>query len=266
MRVQLGLEDSITAAERAFLNLTHPAIENLVKKEIGYDPVQDVETEYYPLAEPDATHVHGVWDVNISHTRAQFERIGRGIRDELQLLRLPVRSISDLRVDENGRFGKGDNAFGSGTDWTEGEDFWATYEKDNLCLSGLLKAQGSWPVTAGSVKVTYRAGYSPDELRGVAEATATATDGTITTKRLDGSGLNRAVIITMVQAFQTWAQTKKSSRWGFRGPVISERAQDYSYQLASAGGGGGAGGLITSLPPEAAELCEPYRNWGLMGV
>lgn len=263
LRLLLGLESTISDAERAFLAITHPHAEKLVKDFIGYDPVQHSATEYYPMSRSGAFSSRGAWDVNTSHTRAVYERQGGHAQEQLQLIRLPVRSISSVKIDENGHFGKGPNAFPAGSEWTEGEDFYPTYEQDNVCLSGLLEAQGTWPLTPGSIEINYRAGYSQHELAGFAEESKTES-GVITTARVDASGLKRAVFLTVQKAFQTWAANKKSSRRGFApGVVTRERAQDYSYTVA---GAEGLGAMLSALPPEAAEAAEPYRNYGLFGV
>ena len=111
------------------------------------------------------------------------------------------------------------------------------------------------------MQVTYRAGYSPDELAGRASATATAADGTITTARVNASPIKRAVLITLTAAMQKWAALKKGATGWKPGGLSSEKLGDYSYTV---GGNSAAtiAGLAVELPGAAVDLCEPYVHYG----
>lgn len=266
IRVMLGLAETISEEERAAIALFHPEAEAKVIEHLQYDPEQQVRTEYYPRHGASRSEVWGQWDVNESHTHARLEAIAGHASQELQLQRLPIREIVAVNVDHNARHGSGSSAWGSGSAWVEGEDFWADWDEDKLSRSGILKANGIWPATAGTVRVQYRAGYSPAELAGRATASATAADGTITTQGINASGIKRAVILTVAKAMNTWGQMKKHGRAGFTGGVLqSEKMQDYSYAL---GGGSGVNlsGLVVELPSEAIDALEYYVNWGAMSL
>ena len=267
LRASLGLLSTITDEERTVLLLLHPLAEAKIKEYIGYDPEQKTVTEHFPR------HTHagggglrggGFWDSNTAHTHAVFEREATsGAVESLQTQRLPLRTITTLKVDSNARFGKGTDPWPTGSDWTEGQDYWPEYEQADFCLSGLLDASGAWPVTPGSVELVSLSGYSPDELAGRATATGTSS-GIITTAGVSAIGIKQAVIIQVTKGFQTWAANKKSSRLGFLPGVLnSEKIGDYSYTIDSSLAAE-AGGLMNDLAPEAAQHADPFVNWGYM--
>ena len=267
IRVFLGLVSTITDEESAVLNMLHPRAEGKVREHIGYDPEQNVRTEFYPRHQPAGglgiRAFVGVWDVNEAHTFGRFEPATSHINRTLQLEGIPIRDITTVHVDYDGRHGEGSSAFAAGTLWTEGTDYWAEFEEADVCKTGCLFANGAWPIVAGSVKTVYRAGYSQDELSGRAVTSSVASDGTITTARLDGSGIKRAVILTTVKAFQTWAALKKRTAVGFvPGPFSGEKLGDYSYSLGAASES--IAGLIVELPGEARDALQAYRHYGVM--
>lgn len=267
-RAVLGLLSSITDDERAMLNLILPQAEGAVIDHIGYDPIQRLGTEYYPRADPSGGIgiVGAAWDVSSNHRRAELYGIrGRApMFPTLQLERLPVREVTDLRIDYDGRFGQQTDSFDNSSRKELGGDFWLEQDRPNYCPTGCLFANFQWPMEPGTVRVIYRAGYSPDELAGRATSDATASDGTITTARVNASPIKRAVLLTVTTAMQKWAALKKSSRTGWKpGGLSSEKIGDYSYTV----GGSSAqtiGGLKVELPGTAIEILEPFVHWGQM--
>lgn len=266
IRVMLGLTSSITDDERAVLNLIAPAAEARVIDHLGYNPEQALATEYYPRSDAAGGIASGGygWDVTSTHRRAEMYATGSAgpLYPSLQLERLPVRQVVDVRVDYSARFGTAPNAFPNDSVWAAGSDYWAEWDEASLCRSGCLFAAGTWPTEPGTVRVQYRAGYSPEELTGRATASGTAADGTITTARVNASAIKRAALITAVKAVQSWAALRKSATRGFTpGAIQSENLGDYSYSLAASSA---MAGLVTALPAEAAELLEPFVHWGQM--
>ena len=240
-------------AERGIVQQMQKYVENKAKKFLGYDPEQKTHTEYFPFSAGGNGAGGGfTLDVNASHTHARFEAIST-LRESLQLRAVPVRSITSLRVDENGRFGKGTDAFPSGSAWTEGEDFFPEYEQDGLCRSGLLLSHGSWPAEPGSVKVVYVAGYTKNELNGTLEDAADLEDA---------SGIKGAIITGMLVSFQKWNAWKKNSRAGVGGPFQSEKAQDYSYTISPTLVSQLS--MIATLPSESEDQLADFRHYGLM--
>lgn len=263
LKLMLGLSSSITVEETSLLAILHPRAEAAVKRFLQYDPEQASRTEYYPRHDAaGGLDVSGSWDVNAARTKAIWERFSSA-SDTLQLLRLPVRRITSLYVDTSGRFGTVAGSFAAGTLYTEGTDFWAAYEEQYVCRSGLLHSYGSWPLEPGSVKVTYVAGYSTLEFADSTPSTSTTSDanGQVSSAGVDASGIARAVELIVVQAFNQWAMTKKHTGPGFVGMLSGESAGDYSYSV----NGAYAASLIgTDLPTAAIQLLEPFVNFGIL--
>lgn len=270
----LGIESDATDRQRALIATIIPEACSRVKEFIHYDPEQRVWTELYPRADIlGGWGYEGAnqWDINPAGTRAIETTEGFG-HTSLQLQHLPIRSVTAVHVDESGNWGQGTASFASDTLWVFGEDYWIEFTQPyprgvgetayskGLCKTGCLMAYGSWPTLAGSVRVQYRAGYSPIELLGRAEADATAADGTITQAGVDASPIKRAARMTAVKAFHTWEAMRKKARVGFvPGNLKSESAGEYSYSVD----GSGVTDMTISLPVEAKQDLEPFVHYGV---
>lgn len=265
LRVALGLTPTISDAQTARLMLAQAAGHAAIRKYIHYDPEQKVgDPEFYPRADSliDIEEFGGAWDkvggkgVQIAESRA-FKY--------LQLQRIPVRQISDLRVDYSARFGQQSGDFPSSTAWVAGRDYAVEWDRENYCPSGQVIAMSGWPATLGTVKVTYRAGYSPTEFNGPAATTDTSDNGYITVQGVDASPLKAACLLECIRAYHTTANFAQSSLTGMLvpGPKQSESLGSYSYSLA-----GSAGAMLASMAmgisPQASQLCEPFVNYGVL--
>jgi hypothetical protein len=150
---------------------------------------------------------------------------------KLQVQHIPVRSVTELRIDYDGRSGTSSGAFSEAAK-TEGVDFWPNYERQDddgntVCSDGILYSFGRWPLEPGAIQMIYVGGL---KIFTGQESSA-----------LGGTGFTP-------------------------GPVVSERLGDYSYQL----GGGGSRGTTTDrkvggasdLLPETREMLSDFVNWG----
>jgi len=266
-RVALGLTSAITDDERAAINLFLPAAEKAVVDFIGYDPVQREHTRYFPRTDPSGGigFPDSGWDVHSSGRSAirYYPTRASGMFPTLQLDVLPVRAVSDLRVDYDARHGQQTNAFAATTKRTPGQDYWTEDEAPNYCPSGCVFSRSTWPIEPGTVRVTFTAGYSPDEMNGRVETTGVDSDGYYNRVGVSANPLKRAVLLTLTTQMQKWAALRKSETTGFvPGPKQSERLGDYQYSLGGDGGKAIAG-LVVELPAPAAELAEPFRHFGL---
>lgn len=259
--LMLGLSSSATEQEVAVLTVLHGLSEAAVKRALHYDPTQFSDTEYYPRQERSSGDMSVGWNVDAGHSTAIQEVVAIGAT-QLQLERLPVRVVSSLYSDSDGYFGKGSGAFGSGTLWSEGTDFYGQWERDYYCPSGLLIARSSWCVVPGSIKVTYTGGYSLLELLGQATSTTSSdANSQYSAKNVDASPIRSAVIKTVVNAMNRWDSARKQTA-GFVGPLASERAQDYSYTRASSALQDAVGSV--TVPADAMDDLEPFVNYGVL--
>lgn len=265
LQIALGLTDP-DDLQRARMALAMTTGHASVRKYLQYDPEQRVgPAEFYPRREMFGDDLGGVWDVNAGHTRAEFIT-GYGVYKFLQLERLPVRAVTEIRVDAGARHGQQSGDFGSGTEWTQGVEYNIEWDQDGLCKSGMLIANGAWPVGPGTVKVTYRAGYSQNEFRGPASASSVASDGTITTQGVDASPIKAAALLTCMAKYHTLKDFAQSQLTGLMatGPKSSERLGDYSYTLANAQLSSMISSMALDVPPEAASLLQDFLNYGVL--
>lgn len=269
--LQLGISDSATANEQSLVASAITWAESAVRRHLRYDPVYRSRVEYYPQMNVDYSPGYAIWEA--SENEAYLRQLSSAVTDELQLRHLPIRSITSLYLDYDGRFGKRSGSFATETLKTEGSDYWPRYDgvdddSNPVCRDGIILSTGRWPTTPGSVKITYVAGYTADEFTGngialdaasiyesvVFEAARKAKQSLILSKGSGGSG-------------------SASTGWSV-GTITSERLGDYSYTLGSNGGGSssssGAGGLydgIRDLSAESLDRLADFVNLGyaLMG-
>jgi hypothetical protein len=247
-RVWLGL-DSITELDRALLEMLIPMACGAVRQHLMYDPESGERIEFYPRAENTGLTVEAediTWDSN--GTKAFLSIAGRN--NVLQLEHLPVRSISEVKVDYNGGFGQESDTFGADTIWTAGTDYFLDITRSGLSMTGHLMSYRGWPLEPGTVKVTYTSGYSSDELAGRA------------TTRIDASPIKNAALLTVAKAFKT-AKVQGKQGWGgfAAGPLNSESLGDYSYST-DGNSVKAVTGMMVSLPSEAVHLLQPFRHYG----
>ena len=109
----LGLSASATEAERAIAQVALTKAEAAVKRHLKYDPVLGSRTEYYPNMDFSLQSRAAVWEV--SDTEAYQRMLNDSATDELQLQHLPIRSITSLKIDYDGRSGTRLGSFASST-------------------------------------------------------------------------------------------------------------------------------------------------------
>jgi hypothetical protein len=224
--LELGLSSSITDEERAMVSTAIVRAEAAIKRHLFYDPFQRERTEFYPQQDFSPSGRTRVWEVEGS--QAVLRTLAESATCDLFLRHIPVRSISALYIDYDGRAGARVGAFAAETLKTEGTDFWPNYDMvdsdgNKVCRDGILRAEGTWPTTPGSVKIVYTAGYSAEELHG--------QDSVI-----DASPINEAVIEEAVRRVRRmFLVYKKKTGPGFAGPFTSEHLGDYSYSADSGG-------------------------------
>lgn len=85
----------------------------------------------------------------------------------IQLRNTPVRSITEVREDATGYFGQEPGSFGPNTVLISGSDYFLKLDSAGISWSGHLVRRAFWfPMTIGSVMVTYVAGLTAAELAG----------------------------------------------------------------------------------------------------
>jgi len=253
VRLELGLSVAITVEEAAVVEVAIVKAESAIKRYLRYDPVLRRRTEYYPRADLALGNVATVWEVN--ETEAYLRAESTGQTSELQLQHIPLRAslAMELRIDYDGRSGTRAGAFAAETLKTEGEDFWPNYDLvdgdgHKVCSDGLLRSMGLWPLTAGTVRVEYTAGYTDEELRG--------EGGVIDAGPIWEAAMEEA----KRRVEQVMVRMKSKVGWA-AGPKSSESLGDYSYSidssLAKSLYGNAAG-----LTDQSMQLLESFVNMG----
>lgn len=260
--LELGLCDVATEEERTIAGLSITRAEGSIRQFLGYDPVQRSRTEYYPLMKFNEASPQGVWEV--SDTHAYWRRISQTLSDDLQVRHIPIRSITSLWINYDGR--NGARSFDAEHLKTEGDDYWINADIDDssgtrVCRDGIVRSHGLWTTTRGTVKITYVAGYTASELLG--------QDSILNASPIYSTVINEASR-RMIQAMGT---NRKVSGVGFvPGSVNSERLGDYSYSAGTSGGSTGGStsdrltGGINDLLPESKEALSGFRNYGLLAL
>jgi len=236
-----------------------PQIDAAIARVIQYDPTFQADVvEWYPSVElMSAGAFEGVWDTN--RNNAYFQTFARA--NILHLRRIPVRAVSEVKVDWIGGHGQKPNTFGDNTIWTVGSQWYQDLIAAGNNATGHLFSIAGWPREPGSVKVTYSAGYSPDELRG--RATVGAVDGAVP---LDASPIFKAALLTLVKSFKTFVANANQARVGMAaGPLSSERLGAYSYTIDSTLISR-MSGMQISVPPEALEDLQPFIHYGQIAL
>jgi len=249
--LDLGLSSSITDEERAIVLTAIRRAEAAVKRFIGYDPFQRERTEYYPQTDF-SSDAHYVWEVNDS--TAYQRNLSAGVCNDLMVRHLPIRSISALYIDYDGRAGARVGAFGVDSLKAEGTDYWPNYngaddDGNKLCLDGIIKSEGLWPTNPGSVKIIYTAGYSSKELHGQSNL-------------IDATSILESITEEAVRKSKKIFLLKKQTGAGFiAGPITNESLGDYSYSVDGSALNRAFGGEW-DISPESIDRLNDFVNWG----
>ncbi len=218
--VQLGI-DVPTGQEEAIVASSITSAEGAIRRHLKYDPVQASRTEYYPQLDFTLLSRASLWEV--SETQAYIRRLSDYVTNEIQVQHLPIRTITSLKVDYDGRSGTREGSFGDETLLVEGVDFWPNYDmldSDGASVGndGIIRSHGRWPTLAGSVELIYVAGYTSGELAG--------TDTII-----DASPISDATMDETVRRVHKTFSRMKQSSVGFGGGALeSEKLGDYAYK------------------------------------
>lgn len=258
--IDLGIGGTATAAQIVIATAALQRAQGAVIRHLHYNPLLLFQTEFYPRMNSNPIDGQGVWEVD--NNSAYFRNLTDAATTELQAARLPVREqgslgsqVTSVWIDYDGRSGTRSGAFGSDSLKVEGEDFHPNYDTVDsrgykVCRDGIFRSEGRWPGLAGSVKITYAAGYTAAELAG--------TDSVI-----DASPIREAVMDEAVRRLhKAYSRMKKRTGFG-TGAVSSESLGDYSY---SADGALLAQlvGSNSDIMAETALKLESFVNFGAM--
>lgn len=249
--LELGLSSSATDEERAVTSTAILKAEGAVIQQLRYDPVQQERTEFYPREDFIHQTSFAIWDADSSVAFLQRES-ALGV-DELQLQHLPIRSVSSLKVDSDGRSGTRSGSFPIESAKTEGDDFWPNFDSvdssgNSICHDGILRSVGQWTINPGSIKVVYTAGYSDAEMHG--------QDSIV-----NAGPIAEAVLRESVRRVNRMFSLMKKTTGFTPGVFTSEKLGDYSYSI-DASSITQSLALGKALLDDTVQLLEDFVNWG----
>lgn len=257
--VELGIGGTATVQQTTIAQLSLVKAQGAVIRHLHYNPLLLLQTEFYPRMNANPADGQGVWEVDA--TSAYFRNLTDAATTELQLARLPIReqdsssNTIQVWIDYDGRSGTRSGSFPTSSLKEVGVDYHPNYDGIDsrgykICRDGILRSEGRWPGLAGSVKVTYAAGYTAEELAG--------TDSVV-----DASPIREAVIDEAVRrVHKTYSRMKKRTGFGV-GALSSESLGDYSYSADGALLAQLVGSNSDILAETALKL-ESFVNFGAM--
>lgn len=230
-------------ASDTLVPMLRPLVEKVIQGRIGWKVEQAEYTRYYP------PHARGAVPESFP---GEFGVVpSHGSRAQVLRLHHKFVLLEDLQVWQalSAYFGQAED-FDSDTLLTIGDDYTLDTEDGVVSEGGYLRRRsGYWPRQPGSVKVTYTAGFTADELD--------ATGGTT-----DASDIRLACLMQFTKTYREMASWKKSSVTGAAGPIESETLPGYSYKLSSAAANAMLG-FARVLSPAVEELIHKYRRYDL---
>jgi len=134
---------SPTTAQGVLIESLRRAAQNAIRREIGCNVTQGTYTHYLP--------------------RSGSSALGPLIRTP----EWPLRTIASIYVNPWGYAGTHSQSFPSTSLLTAGQHYYMENGPENFSMFGhIYRIVGEWPATPGSIKVTYVAGWTADELAG----------------------------------------------------------------------------------------------------
>jgi len=251
--LELGITSTATAEEVAVVAGAIKNAEGAVKRFLRYDPESGTHTQYLPMTNKQLRVTEQVWESQGSE--AILREYGTGWSTELQVQHIPIRSITSLYVDYDGRSGARAGSFAASTLKTAGTDYWANWDGpdsdgNKYCLDGILRSEGLWPEKPGCVKVTYTAGYSSDELNG---------DDSI----LNARPIFEAVLTEAARRAKRTFMSQYSAGTGWSaGTLEMERLGDYQYRIGGQLAQDGTYSNLYELLASNREILNDYVNYG----
>lgn len=186
---ELGLGSSVTDQDRALMTTVKIDVESQVRRFCGHNIVQPTTpyVEYLPRNPGNVQSVEMyevVGNQLVSYISTQFG-------DVLQLSQMWLRSITSIYEDRAAYGGQKAGDFAAATLLTLGTHYWVNFDKDkadpelngtqSLAEAGqVIRVGASWSRVPRTIKVTYVAGLTADELDGAwSDIKGVVTDETI---------------------------------------------------------------------------------------
>jgi hypothetical protein len=205
--------------------LVHQLAEGAVQAHLGYNVVQAPYVEFHPDGDLAEVVLDPFADFGATAFTPDVPATNEPSLGVILLKNMPVKAVTEVRVSTTG--------YGQATNFPPA----SVLDPTSYRVRGrreLVSNAGTWPVTGGSVMVTYTAGYTAQELLGVA------------------SPIRQAVLDTAKFRWQN-----RPGRGQAGGILVSEGWPDYRATYAHAGA---VSADSVSLPASAIRALEPFRK------
>lgn len=222
---EIGIENP-TRVQLVLARRLKQQAEKAARRYVGATLTQATYTHYLPKSDGIAYHI-------------------------LRLLEWPVRSITSIYLDHTGYFGQAPGAFAASTILTAGQDYYLNLDRGGMSMFGHVTRVGgmfqgrmtTWPRTAGSVKVTYVAGFSAGEL-----------SGDVTVDEINPQDIKAAVLRIIGSR---WHALENQQNALVPGDVQSESLEGWSQTVVVQPTDKE---IPNYIPDEAKWLLDPYRR------
>lgn len=242
----LQLTGVITSLQQAVLTQLRPACERLVKEFVGYEIEQASHTEYLPTFNRSIEGDQLVEGYEGSPAGAIPAYWGSSDGRIMYLTQLPVRSVTSL-YENLSAWSTAGGSWPAANLLSEGPDFWIDYDSSlsggDVCWSGaLIRQYGVWPRERRTVKITYVAGLSADELD---------FDGRY------GIFKQAALLTAQVNFMEALSNTLNESTGGPGTGVVGESLDGWSVQYLTSAVEN-LYSMKAILPDKVREMMQPY--------
>ena len=131
------------AGQTTLMTYIKGAVERLVRNYMGISITQGTYTHFLPMTGYD-------YPSEVLYTKEY-----------------PLRTVTSIREDINGRFGQPSGSFPATSALVAGDEFYIDYKTAGFSKFGLIRRINRlWPSNAGTVKIVYVAGWTAAELAG----------------------------------------------------------------------------------------------------
>ncbi len=232
-------------ADEHLVPFLRPMVERAVEQCVGWEIEQATYTRYYPKSERGGGNVP-----YFPGTFGGQPQVG-GQTYCIFLDHKFVRTTSLQVWEKSGAYFGQAETFDDDSELTIGTHFVLDMDgSSTVSESGCLRRLSAyWPTAVGSVKVTYKAGFSATELKGSAST-------------WDASDLRYATLLTLQQAYNQLKTHQKDADTGKRGLITAETIEGYSYQL-DPGVAATLQGMQVEVPPAARRILDKYRRYSI---
>lgn len=223
VRQELGVLSG--GEDAALLARVHRRVERLVKDFVGYEVEHGTQVEILPSDD----RLAGSYDPLTGYGPAGPDVYGSEI---IFLRHLPVRSVTFVEQDDTGRW--------EGSEYTlDATSYRLDLAKPGLSTSGRLIAASGWSLAPNSLRITYVAGWTADELADVASVFPTA------------------VLQACQQNYNQAAANRAARITAGTGAVQSETLDGQTFQYARAAQNHG---FVIALPESVQRMLMPHVN------